>query len=327
MIPKLYLGPVSRNTVDAVIKISNEKKIPLGLIPSRRQVDFNGGYIGWNTKDFAHYVKSQSNLILLSRDHGGPYQGDKKDFGIKSMIEDAQYFDIIHIDPFKLANSLEEAANQTLIYLEALYYQNPNLFFEIGTEEGIKKYGVDEFKTFIEKIFIDLDLSILEKILYLVVQGGTYVKAADNQGLADFERLSKFVNLCQDVGKLSKEHNGDYLEFNDIQQKFKIGLSAINIAPEFGSIESEYLWSKFSKSDQQVFVNLVINSGKWIKWFDKSFNPHQNYEKVIKMAGHYVYQNPKFLEIKKSYNLDIEVISLIENKILNVIEAYENCSI
>ena len=49
----LGVGPMSLNCVDSVIEISNQEKIPLMLIASRRQIDsedFGGGYVNnWST--------------------------------------------------------------------------------------------------------------------------------------------------------------------------------------------------------------------------------------------------------------------------------------
>ena len=50
---------MSKNIVDSVIEINSEK---LGLLPTRRQIDYNGGYVNeWNTKSFTDYVKIKSN--------------------------------------------------------------------------------------------------------------------------------------------------------------------------------------------------------------------------------------------------------------------------
>ena len=47
--PKYYIGPMSKNVVDCVIDHSKQNLI--GLIPSRRQVDWCGGYVNrWNTE-------------------------------------------------------------------------------------------------------------------------------------------------------------------------------------------------------------------------------------------------------------------------------------
>jgi hypothetical protein len=37
---------------------------------------------------------------------------------------------------------------------------------------------------------------------------------------------------------ISKEHNGDYISVSVIKEKFNLGLDSINIAPEFGLIET-----------------------------------------------------------------------------------------
>ena len=75
-LPKLYIGPMSRNVVDSVLELSVEEDIDLGFIPSRRQVAINGGYVNnWSTKNFSNYVNSR---VIIQRDHGGPDQGQYK---------------------------------------------------------------------------------------------------------------------------------------------------------------------------------------------------------------------------------------------------------
>ena len=101
MKPKIFIGPMSRNIVDASIEWCNETSNPLGLIPSRRQVEYNGGYVNsWTTKDFSKYIKSKTNKILLVRDHGGPNQGDSPDDGLNSLKED-QNSEYVNIDKIR----------------------------------------------------------------------------------------------------------------------------------------------------------------------------------------------------------------------------------
>ena len=60
----LAIGPMSKNCVDSVIEISDENKLALTLIASRRQVEmeeYGGGYVNkWNTQSFSKYVKSKN---------------------------------------------------------------------------------------------------------------------------------------------------------------------------------------------------------------------------------------------------------------------------
>ena len=49
--PKYYIGPMSKNVVDCVIKHGQQHSV--GLIPSRRQIDYCGGYVNnWDTESF-----------------------------------------------------------------------------------------------------------------------------------------------------------------------------------------------------------------------------------------------------------------------------------
>jgi hypothetical protein len=105
---------MSKEIVDAVI----DYPAPLGLIPSRRQVDHESGYVnGWVTETFCNYVRSKTNKVLLVRDHGGPNQGYKVDNGIESFLIDCQNFDMIHIDPFKRFKAIKDAVNETLKFI------------------------------------------------------------------------------------------------------------------------------------------------------------------------------------------------------------------
>ena len=50
---KICFGPMSKNIVDVIIEIANKNKKTITLIPSRRQIEYNGGYVNnWTTKYF-----------------------------------------------------------------------------------------------------------------------------------------------------------------------------------------------------------------------------------------------------------------------------------
>ena len=73
---KYFIGPMSENVVNSVIEFTAQENIEIGFIPSRRQVDYNGGYVNnWNTQEFSKYVRSKSSKIVICRDHGGENQG------------------------------------------------------------------------------------------------------------------------------------------------------------------------------------------------------------------------------------------------------------
>jgi hypothetical protein len=55
--PKYFIGPMSKNVVDTIIDFCKSTNNNIGLIPSRRQVEFNGGYVNnWTTSEFSKYA-------------------------------------------------------------------------------------------------------------------------------------------------------------------------------------------------------------------------------------------------------------------------------
>ena len=129
MNPKLFIGPMSKEIVDAVI----DYPAPLGLIPSRRQVDHESGYVnGWVTETFCEYVRSRTDNVLLVRDHCGPNQGYHIDNGIESFL--IELGGEIRTKGFKSKNetwkvAIEDPTNKNLplIILEASNYNNFSL--------------------------------------------------------------------------------------------------------------------------------------------------------------------------------------------------------
>ena len=112
---KFFFGPMSKNVVDSIIEFSLiNPDINITLIPSRRQIEYNGGYVNnWTTSEFAKYVKERNSKIKIERDHSGPSQGTNIDDGFESLKEDAKYFDIIHIDPWKYCDNIEDGIEWT----------------------------------------------------------------------------------------------------------------------------------------------------------------------------------------------------------------------
>ena len=97
---KFYIGPMSKNIVDSIIDFSYNEKYPIGIIPSRRQIDYNCGYVNnWTTNEFFNYISKYNKYLILERDHGGIGQGEIYDNGILSYYEDSKNFNIIHVDP------------------------------------------------------------------------------------------------------------------------------------------------------------------------------------------------------------------------------------
>jgi len=319
---KYFIGPMSKNVADSIIEFCNETNNIIGLIPSRRQIEWDGGYVNnWTTKEFTEYVKSKTDKILLVRDHSGPRQGQFEDDGYESLTEDCKFFDIIHIDPWKKYPSFNLGLKETIRMIEHCYELNPNLQYEIGTEEAIRRFEPYELEELVIQLKDKLDPIVFNKIKYLVIQSGTSLKGTNQTGNYDSFRLKEMIDVCKHYNLISKEHNGDYIPVSVINEKFKLGLDCINIAPEFGLIETLTYLDEIEKNWDfgtiENFWKICFESKKWEKWVNESFDPYIQKRDLIKICGHYVLSNPEFLNNIKSHfpNIDNKIKSNINNKL------------
>ncbi len=305
---KYFIGPMSKNVVDAIIEFNDN----IGFIPSRRQVDYNGGYVNnWTTREFATYVNGR---VPIERDHGGIGQGYKYDGGLQSFIHDSIYFDIIHIDPWKVHQDYNTGLQETINNINFIYLRNPNVKFEVGTEESIRRFEEHELQNLLRRLESELMPRIFDNIEYAVVQSGVGLDLGKqtNTGTFDPDRLEKMVSICKKFGKKSKEHNGDYLSNKEYKDRFDLGLDSINIAPEFGQLETLCYLDEMG-DDIEDYYQICYDSKRWEKWVDDDFVPEDNKKELIKICGHYVFSDKKFLDIKPS--IDNEIKSVIINKL------------
>jgi tagatose-1,6-bisphosphate aldolase non-catalytic subunit AgaZ/GatZ len=298
------IGPMSKNVVDACIDFSNRGR-PLMLIPSRRQVEWSGGYTGWTTHDFCTYVRERTDQILLMRDHGGPHQGDNPKEDMHSLFVDCAHFDAIHLDPWKVATSFEEGAAITPVMLEYCHALNPYLLYEIGTEQAICPYEANQLDAFIAFVERNTTPAQFKQIRWAVVQSGTALHGNENTGQHDPGRLTEMLMVCEKWGLLAKVHNGDYLPRQQMDDLLCFGVDSVNIAPEMGQIETQTYLQAIGPDQNvlDIFHKIVYDSRRWTKWL----TAEQATDKValINAAGHYVLNHPDFVtHIKSRYPID-----------------------
>ena len=312
--PNIFIGPMSKNIVDCIIEKNNV--YPIALIPSRRQVDYNGGYVNnWTTKTFSEYVKSKNSNAIICRDHSGPKQGAIDDDGFESLTHDCNYFDMIHIDPWKAYPDFEKGILYTADMINHCLKINHNIKFEIGTEEAIK-YFDSEYLRILCNNLKQLLGNNFDSITHLVIQSGTALKGNNQIGTYDQERLSEMINVAKDFDKLSKEHNGDYISKSVIQEKFNLGLDSINIAPEFGFIETNTILQACNDELFEKFFNLCYDSMKWLKWVDEDFDPFMRKIELVQICGHYLFSNDEFKETILPYiNVQERIVENINHKL------------
>jgi len=299
---KFFIGPMSKNVVDSIIEFDGN----FGFIPSRRQVDYNGGYVNnWTTGEFATYVGGR---VPIERDHGGIGQGYKHDDGIESFMHDCRYFDKIHIDPWKEYQDFDKGLQETIDCINFIYLvmEKKKIKFEVGTEESIRRFEVDELENLLRHLKGKLEPEIFENIEYVVVQSGVGLDLGkqNNTGTFDPDRLEKMISVCKKYGKKSKEHNGDYLSNKEYKDRFDLGLDSINIAPEFGQLETLCYLEEMGE-DIDEYYNICYESKRWEKWVDETFIPEDNKRELIEICGHYVFSDKSFLDIKPDIDLKI----------------------
>jgi uncharacterized protein YlbG (UPF0298 family) len=315
---KYFIGPMSKNIVDAIVEFCSNTGNTIGLIPSRRQVEWDGGYVNnWTTEEFSSYVTT----LPLQRDHGGPGQGNNDDDGFESLAYDAKHFQLIHIDPWKKYPEYTDGLEKTIEMINFAYNINPNLIFEIGTEQSIRPFEAKELDQLVIDLQVSLPKEVYEQIKYLVIQSGTSLKGTNQTGEYNSDRLKEMVKIAKRHDLISKEHNGDYIPVETIKEKFDLGLDCINIAPEFGLIETlTYLSEIKDEKTFDKFWKICYDSKRWVKWVNPGFDPYMNKEQLIKICGHYVLTNPEFIsEIKSQFpNIDTKVKNNVTRKLKQI---------
>ena len=311
---KYFIGPMSKNVVDTILELGSNK---IGFIPSRRQVDYNGGYVNnWTTKQFSEYVNGR---VIIERDHGGVGQGYEYDDGLKSYKHDAENFSIIHVDPWKVYQDFQKGVEEVASCIKYIYWKNPMIKFEVGTEESIRRFEVSELENLLHNLEYKLPSNIFENIEYAVVQSGVGLDLGKQKNTGTFnpKRLEDMVKVCKKFGKKSKEHNGDYLSSKEYKDRFDLGLDSINIAPEFGQLETLVYLDNGDDTFIDRWYKICYDSKRWEKWVSKDFIPKDNKEELIKICGHYVLSDEQFNLIKP--DIDDEIKKTINNKLLELL--------
>ena len=296
--PKYFICPMSKNIVDVICEINSTD---YGFAVTRRQVDYNGGYVNnWNTKSFYEYVKGKNSGVVLERDHGGPFQGIAVDDGHTSYLEDLKYFDIIHLDPWKHFQDLSEGLSLTISNIKEFYRINPAVKFEILTERAIKQFEPKDYFTILTKLKAELSTKEFDSIEYIVVQSGVGIDLVSRKNTDQFlhQSLIESIEICKSYGKKVKEHNGDYLSSAAKEWRFRKGIDAINIGPELAQLETEIYLKYMTEEEKSGFYEVCLASKKWERWITPEFNLN-NKEMLIQVCGHYNYDK---LPLKKDIN-------------------------
>ena len=364
----LGIGPMSKTLIKASILLAKEKDFPLIFIASRNQVDskeLGGGYVcNWDQKAFSNAIKEIANevgfdgLYYLCRDHGGPWQRDKerKDhlpeeeamkLGKQSYIADLENgFDLLHIDPTKDPYVVGKVIDVNVVLrrtIELIEYVEkeriarklPEISYEVGTEEtngGLT--SVESYEFFIQELLKELDKKGLPHPCFIVGQTGTLTRLTENVGHFNAKASKELPDVAKKYEVGLKEHNGDYQDEGILLAHPALGITAMNVAPEYGTVETR-AYLKLIELEEMLFVEGIISkksnlkncirkeavaSRRWEKWMtddtvSKSTEELLQDENIINtitdISGHYTFNNDS---VKKE----------IENLFSNLSEAGVN---
>lgn len=379
----LGVGPMSYNLLRAALELAKEKDFPLILIASRNQVDsdrFGGGYVcSFDQKRFIDATSKIADeigfdgLCYFCRDHGGPWQRDKErndklptdeamEIGLQSYLDDAAAgFDLLHIDPTKDPHCtgivpLSTVLERTIYLIEKIEEARKangwkELAYEVGTEETMGGLiSAEAFEGFIKELKVELDKKGLPMPLFVVGQTGTLTRLTTNVGQYDTPTASTLSNITHKYGTGLKEHNGDYLSNTILLEHPVIGLDAMNVAPEFGLVETEALLElatteeKFVAKEEQSNIRAIlakhaVEGQRWRKWMvggkgkasvEEIMQDAEDVKLITSMCGHYTLEDEEVKVAVKKLNENMEKIGLepvkyVIKKIKDSIDRYIYC--
>jgi len=343
----LGIGPMSRPVIEAAFMTAKEKDFPLMFIASRNQIDsekFGGGYVcGWNQRDFVSEIQIIADKVgfkgiyHICRDHGGPWQRDKErndklpeaeamEIGIQSFLEDLEAgFDLLHVDPTKDPHydkivPLDLVIKRTVTIIEAVEKERlgkglPEVSYEVGTEEtsgGLTE--ADAFGDFIRTLTEKLKAKGLPMPVFIVGQTGTLTRLTENVGHFDPSTARMLSETAAEFGIGLKEHNGDYLSDFVLYTHPILGITGINVAPEFGVAETEaylmletlenFVYENGYPIMRSGFYKAIsteaVNCERWRKWMvgdtrsmplEAVFEDEKLVELITQTGGHYTFES------------------------------------
>ena len=268
------------------------------FIASRNQVDadeFGAGYVNnWDQFRFAADLKAMADKVgfdgdyFLCRDHGGPWQRDKER---KDHIPEAQAmelarrsyqidmdagFDLLHIDPTKDPYVVGKVIDIELVLSRTVelirfcedYRKKNNLkefFYEVGTEEtngGLT--DISAYEGFIIELNTRLNSEGLPQPLFIVGQTGTLTRLTKNVGHFNDTQSAELSAISSRYGVGLKEHNGDYLPDEILLKHPGLGITAMNVAPAYGTIETR-AYLKLAEVEKDLAAKGFIKSASDLK--------------------------------------------------------------
>jgi D-tagatose-1,6-bisphosphate aldolase subunit GatZ/KbaZ len=383
----LGIGPMSKPLIYAAFQLAKEQDFPIMFIASRNQIDTNelgGGYVcHWDQKKFVQEIDEIAKetqfagIYHICRDHGGPWQRDNErnaklpeneamEKGKQSYLADLiAGFDLLHIDPTKdphidgvvPMDVVIKRTHELIAYVEKERVDRnlPPIAYEIGTEETNGGLTTNEAYTEFIRLLRDLlQKDNLPQPAFIVGQTGTLTRMTENIGHFNADVAKVLSNDARKFGVGLKEHNADYLTEFILDLHPALGITASNVAPEFGVAETQsYLLLAKIEDDLykrkmiqtksnflQTIQEAAVKSERWRKWMvddetqlgiKEIMADQQKVDLITEISGHYTFEmsdviaeKEKMFDTLKTKGLNPErlVISAIKRSIGRYVDCF-----
>jgi hypothetical protein len=292
---------MSEEIVEAAFRFSQQHSMPLMLIASRNQIDWDGGYVnGWTTAKYGAYIVSMKKKypkarVAVCRDHCGPgFKSDDIADVYKTIDADLTAgFDLIHIDFCHFDGTREDMlteAKKAVAYVRA---ESRTTLLEVGTDENTGALLSDTRRIEEEMRFFVAD----GPVHFFVVQTGTLIKEIEQAGQFNAAFMRKVHPIAVRHGVNIKEHNADYISASEIRKRRGL-VDAVNVAPQYGVMQTQLTLTRALAYglDIKPFLNEAYKSGKWKKWLHKTAPTNMFLCSLI--AGHYVFAGDAYKRLR-----------------------------
>ena len=329
--PFLFVGPTTIELLNLINNYSLHKKKQIAYVATRNQIEseyFGTGYVNrLTTKKFSKIINGYDNPNLyLARDHCGPLINTK--YNLKTeinncirVIDDDIYngFDYIHIDVSKLNNISKKIEVLQQIY-DLSKIKNSRIKLEVGIDSHEKTSNFKEIKLLVKEFKIP-------NLTYVTISNGTYIKENYQSGNYKKNIINKITNFLHEESILVKDHNSDYLDFNEIYRRLEGGVNSMNIQPQNAYIENSlilFLANKIGLNNEINICYKLLLKNKNLKKWTKS----KNKEKLFLLGLHYLqnYEVYKKIinKIKKKTNYTYLLKMLVYNNLDRYFLAYDS---
>jgi len=360
---------VSQIAVRAAFDACAAYDCPAVFIASRNQVDLHdlgGGYLmgGMDQGAFVCLLREAGDAagyrgpVYVCRDHGGPWQrnaeldsrlpvAEAMAIARRSFAADIEAgFNYLHIDPTKCPHpyTQDDLVGWTaglVAFCEATRngLAAEPIDYEVGTEDirgGLTT--PDACEDFLQKLTARLAADGLPLPTCVVGQTGTLCRTDRNVGRFDVDGTRRLVAIAAAHGIGFKEHNGDYLSAASCRVHPDLGVTGMNVAPEFGLVETDALlaladleaklvregWLPDAQAShlRELCRAKTFAHSPWPKWMTDEVKilPRERVEPdaalrrlIARVCGHYVYDDPEVKRARARLCANVDRFELVES--------------